>query len=189
MFFWLHFLSFYSSFWRRKWQPTPVFLPGESHGQRGLVGYGLWGCIESDKTEQLTHTDVFLELSCFFDDPVDVGNLISGSFAFSKSSLNMCKFSVHVLLKISLENFEHFFASMWHDCNCAVVWTVFGIAFLWTGMKTDLFQRCGHCCTFQICWHIECSDLTASSFRIWNSSTGILTPPLALFAVILPRYH
>ena len=76
------------------------------------MGYGLWGCIESDKTEQLTHTDVFLELSCFFDDPVDVGNLISGSFAFSKSSLNMCKFSVHVLLKISLENFEHFFASM-----------------------------------------------------------------------------
>ena len=131
MFFWLHFLSFYSSFWRRKWQPTPVFLPGESHGRRGLVGYGLWGCKELGKTEQLTHTDVFLELSCFFDDPVDVGNLISGSSAFSKSSLNTCKFSVHVLLKTSLENFEHFFASMWDDCNCAVVWTFFSIAFLW----------------------------------------------------------
>ena len=52
----LHFLSCYSSFWRRKWQPTPVFLPGESHGRRGLVGYGLWGCKESDMTEQLTHT-------------------------------------------------------------------------------------------------------------------------------------
>ena len=51
----LHFLSFYSSFWRRKWQPTPVFLPGESHGQRGLVGYSLWGCKESDTTKQLTH--------------------------------------------------------------------------------------------------------------------------------------
>ena len=48
-----HFLSYYSSFWRRKWQPTPVFLPGESHGQRGLVGYGLWGCKESDTTKQL----------------------------------------------------------------------------------------------------------------------------------------
>ena len=76
------------------------------------MGYGLWGCKELGKTEQLTHTDVFLELSCFFDDPVDVGNLISGSSAFSKSSLNTCKFSVHVLLKTSLENFEHFFASM-----------------------------------------------------------------------------
>ena len=56
--------------------------------------------------------DDFLELSCFFDDATDVGNLISGSSAFSKSSLNMCKFSVHVLLETSLENFEHYFASM-----------------------------------------------------------------------------
>ena len=56
--------------------------------------------------------DVFLELSCFFYDPVDVGNLISGSSAFSKSSLNICKFMVHVLLKPGLENFEHYFASV-----------------------------------------------------------------------------
>ena len=55
--------------------------------------------------------DVFLELSCFFDDPADVGNLISGSSAFSKSSLNIWKFMVHVLLKPGLENFEHDFAS------------------------------------------------------------------------------
>ena len=54
--------------------------------------------------------DVFLELSCFFDDPTDAGNLISGSSAFSKSSLNILKFLVHVLLKPSLENFEHYFA-------------------------------------------------------------------------------
>ena len=54
--------------------------------------------------------DVFLELSCFFDDPVDVGNLISGSSAFSKSSLNIWKFTVHMLLKSDLENFEHYFA-------------------------------------------------------------------------------
>ena len=57
-------------------------------------------------------TDVFLELSCFFDDPVDVGNLISGSSAFSKTSLNICKFMVHVLLKPDLENFEYSFPSM-----------------------------------------------------------------------------
>ena len=52
----LHFLSFYGSFWRRKWQPTPVFLPRESHGWKGLVGYSLWGCKQSDMTKQLTHT-------------------------------------------------------------------------------------------------------------------------------------
>ena len=56
--------------------------------------------------------DVFLELSCFFDDPADVGNLISGSFAFSKTSLNIWKFTVHILLKPGLENFEHYFTSM-----------------------------------------------------------------------------
>ena len=56
--------------------------------------------------------DVFLELSCFFDDPADVGNLISKSSAFSKTSLNIRKFSVHVLLKPGLENFEHYFTSM-----------------------------------------------------------------------------
>ena len=56
--------------------------------------------------------DVFLELSCFFDDPANIGNLISGSSAFSKSSLNIWKFTVHVLLKLGLENFEHYFASM-----------------------------------------------------------------------------
>ena len=56
--------------------------------------------------------DVFLELSCFFDDPTDVGNLISGSSAFSKSSLNTWKFTVHVLFKPGLENFEYYFASV-----------------------------------------------------------------------------
>ena len=56
--------------------------------------------------------DVFPELSCFFDDPTDIGNLISGSSAFSKSNLNIWKFSVHVLLKPGLENFEHYFTSV-----------------------------------------------------------------------------
>ena len=65
--------------------------------------------------------DVFLELSCFFDDPADVGNLISGSSAFSKFSLNIWKFMVHVLLKPGLENFERYIASMLDECNCAVV--------------------------------------------------------------------
>ena len=57
------------------------------------------------------------------------------------------------------------------------------------GMETDLFQSCGHCWVFQICWHLECSTLLASSFRIWNSSAGIPSPPLALFIVMLPKTH
>ena len=73
----------------------------------------------------------FLELSCFFDDPANVGNLISVSSAFSKSSLNIWNFMVHVLLKPGLENFKHYLASVWYKCNCVVIWTFFGIAFLW----------------------------------------------------------
>ena len=110
--------------------------------------------------------DAFLELSCFFDDPSDVGNLISRSSAFSKFSLNIWKFTVHILLKSGLENFEHYFTSMWDECNCAAVWAFFDIAFLWDWNENWLFQSCGHCWVFQICLHIECSTFTASSFRI-----------------------
>ena len=65
--------------------------------------------------------DIFLELSCFFNDPTDVGNLISGSSAFSKSSLNIWNFIVHILLKPGLENFEHYFTRVRDECNCVVV--------------------------------------------------------------------
>ena len=101
---------------------------GESHGGRSLLGYSLRGRKELDTTELLhfivIHTvkgfgivnkaeiDVFLGLLGFFDDPADVGNLISGSSAFSKTSLNSWKFMVHLLLKPGLENFEHCFTSM-----------------------------------------------------------------------------
>ena len=67
----------------------------------------------------------------FLDDPADVGNLISGSFAFSETSLNIWKFMVHVLLKPGLENFEHYFTSLWDECNCVVVWASFDNASLW----------------------------------------------------------
>ena len=73
--------------------------------------------------------DVFLELSCFFYDPPDVGNLISGSSAFSKNSLNIWKSLVHILLKPGLENFEHYFTRVWDECNCVVVWAFFGSDF------------------------------------------------------------
>ena len=79
----------------------------------------------------VNEAEVFLELSFLFYDPSDVGNLISGSLAFSKSSLYIWKFSVHILLKPSLEDFEHYLVSMWSECNCVIVWKFFGIAFLW----------------------------------------------------------
>ena len=74
----------------------------------------------------------------------------------------------------------------------AIVWLfqhLLALLFFGIGMKTDLFQSCGHCWVFQICWHVEWSTFTASSFRIWNSSTGIPSPPLALFVVMLPKAH
>ena len=74
----------------------------------------------------------------------------------------------------------------------AIVWYFehsLALPFFGTGMKTELFQSCGHCWVFQICWRIECSTFTASSFRIWNSSTGIPSPPLALFVVMLSEAH
>ena len=87
--------------------------------------------------------DAFLELSCFFNDPTDVGNLISGSSAFSKSNLNIWKFLVHILLKPGLQNFQHYFASVWDECNCVVVWTFFGIALLWDQNEN---------CPFPVLW-------------------------------------
>ena len=117
--------SFHTLVWRRQWQPTPVLLPGKSHGQRSMVGYSPRGCKESDTNEWL-------------------------HFHFEYSS---------------------------------------ALPFFGIGMKTDLFQSCGDCWIFQICWNIECSTLTASSSRIWNSSTGIPSPPLALFVVMLSKAH
>ena len=78
----------------------------------------------------VTEAEVFLEFSCLFYDPSDVDNLISGSSAFSISSVYIWKFSVHILVKPSLEDFEDNIVSMWYECNCVVIWTFFGIA-LW----------------------------------------------------------
>ena len=120
---------------------------------------------------------------------MDVGNLIFGSSAFSKTSLNIWKFMVLVLLKPGLENFEHYFTSVWDECNLRQFEHSLALPFFGIGMKTDLFQSCGHCWVFQIYWHVECSTFTASSFRIWNSSPGIPSPPLALFVVMLSKAH
>ena len=82
-------------------------------------------------TVNKAEVDVFLELSCFFCDPTDVGHFVSGSSVFSKTSLNIWKFMVHVLLKPGLENFEHYFIRVWDECSCVVVWTLFGMPLLW----------------------------------------------------------
>ena len=91
--------------------------------------------------------DVFLELSCFFNDPTDVGNLISCSSAFSKCSLNIWKFTVHVFLKLGLENFEHYFTSVWDECNCAVS----RLSILW------------HCLSLGLEWKLTFSSPVATA--------------------------
>ena len=93
----------------------------------------------------------------------------------NKSSLYIWKFSIHVLMKPSWKDFEHYLAIMWNECSCTVVWTFFGIAFLRDWNENWSFP------ILQL--------LIASSFRIWNSSAGIPSPPLALFVVILPRAY
>ena len=79
----------------------------------------------------ISEADIFLEFTCFFYDPMDVGNLTSSSSALTQSSLCIWKFSVHILLKPSLKDFENYLTSVWNEHNCAVVWTFFGITFLW----------------------------------------------------------
>ena len=96
--------------------------------------------------------------------------------------------------------FTYYWSLAWRILNTtllacemsAIVWYFedsLALPFFGIGMKTDLFQSCGHCWVFQICWHIECSTFTASSFRIWNNSTVISSPPLALFLMMLSKAH
>jgi len=141
--------------------------------------------------------DIFLELSCFFDNPTDIDNLISGSSAFSKYSLNIWKFTIHILLKPDLENFEHYFANVWHEGNCAVVWTFFALPFFGIEIKTDLFQSCGHCWVVQICWHIYYSTIwhclsLGLEWKLTFSSpvaTAELSRFAGIFIIALSQHH
>ena len=130
----------------------------------------------------------FLQFSCFFDDPADVGNLICGSSAFSKSILNIWKFTVH-MLKPDLENFDHFFASVWDECDCVVVWTLFGIVFLWDQNENWPFLVLWPLLRFPDLLAYWVEHFHSIIFRIWTSSTGIPSLPLALFVVRLPKVH
>ena len=133
--------------------------------------------------------DVFLELCCFFHDPADVGNLLSGSSAFSKTSLNIWKFTVHVLLKPGLGNFKHYFTSVWDEYNCVVVWALLGIAFLWDWNQNWPFPVLWPLLSFPNLLAYWVQHFNSIIFRIKSSSTGILSPPLALFLVMLPKAH
>ena len=131
---------------------------------------------------------VFLEFSWFLYDPVDVGNVISGSSAFSQSrtsgssQFTYCWSLAWRVLSITLLVCE--MSAIVQKFELSLALPFFGIE-----MKTDLFQSCGHCWIFHICWHIECSTFIASSFSIWNSSAGIPLPPLALYEAMLPKAH
>ena len=120
---------------------------------------------------------------------MDVGNLISDFSAFSKSNLNIWKFMVHILLKPGLENFEHYFTSMWDEYNYVVVGAFFVIALLWDWNENWLVA---------VLWPLLCfpnllaywvQHIHSIIFWIWNSSTEIPPPPLALFIVMLPKAH
>jgi len=126
---------------------------------------------------------------CFFDDPADVGNLISVSSAFSKTILNIWKFMVHVLLKPGLENFEHYFTSVWDECNCAVVWAFFGIPFLWDWNENWPFPVLWPLLSFPNLLAYWMQHFHIIIFQDWNSSTGISSSPLTLFVVMLSKAH
>ena len=131
--------------------------------------------------------DVFLKLSCFFDDPADVGNLISRSSAFSKTSLNIWNFKIHILLKPGLENFEHYFTSVWDECNWAVVWIFFGIAFLWDWNENWPFPVLWPLLSFPNLLASWVQQIHSIIFQGLKELTGIPSPPLALFIVMLSK--
>ena len=112
-----------------------------------------------------------------------VGNLISGSSTFSKSR----NFLVHVLLKPTLENFVHYFASVWDEWSCVVVWAIFGIAFLWDWNENWPFPVLWSLLTFPKLLAYWVQHFHCIIFWIWSSSTGIQSPPVALFMVMLPK--
>ena len=92
-----------------------------SHIFKNFAQFVVIHVVKGFSVDNEAEAQVFLEFSWFFCDPVDIGNLICGSSAFSKSNLNIWNFIVHVLLKPGLENFEHYFTSMRDECNCVVV--------------------------------------------------------------------
>ena len=124
----------------------------------------------------------FLELACFLHDPMNVGNMISGSSASLKPALKIWKFSVHVLLKPSLKDFEHNLAIIWNECNSTVVRAFFAIALLWDWNENGHFPILWPLLSFPNLLTYWVQHSNSIIFRIWTSSN-----PLILFTVMLPK--
>ena len=127
-----------------------------------------------------------MEFACFFYDSTDLSNLISGSSAFSKSNLYIWKFLVHVLLKSSLKDFEHYLALMWNECNYMIIWTFFGLALLWDWNENWPFPVLWpllHFPNLLAYWALSQHHLLG--FEI----AGNPSTPLGLFIVKLSKVH
>ena len=130
-----------------------------SHHFRNFPEFVVIHTVKDFSVVKEAEVDVFLEFSCFFCDPVDVGNLISGSSAFSKSTLYIGKFLVHILLKHSFKDIEYYLASMWNECSWAVVST-----FLW------------HCLSLGLEWKLTFSSPVSGIQLVgWNRLEGWVT--------------
>ena len=127
-----------------------------------------------------SEVDVFLESSYFFYNPAYVTCSFWSSSAFSKSSLYILKFLVHVPLKPSLKGFEYYLASMWRESKCEVVWTIFGIALLWDWNENWALPVLWPLLSFPNLLAYWVKHFNSIIFSIWNSSAGIPSPPLAL---------
>ena len=132
-----------------------------------------------------TEVDVFPKFPSFLYDAANVSNLISDSFAFSKPSLDISNFLVCIMLKPSMQDFK--LTLLAWKMGAIVQWLAHSLVllFLGIGMRIDLFQSCGHCWVFQICYHIECNTSIASSFRVLNSSTSGSSSYTSLVAQLL----
>ena len=178
-----------TSMWdqRRQWHPTPVLLPGKSHGWRSLEGCSPWGRWGLDTTEWL---HFHFSLSCIGEgngNPLQCYCLENSRDGEAWWATVYGVTQSRTWLKWLNSSSSSSSSSVWDECNCAVIWTFFGIAFLWDWNENWPFPVLWPLLSFPnllAYWvHIECSTFTASSFRIWNSSTGIPSTPLALFAV------
>ena len=176
---------YFASVWRGQWHPTPVLLPGESHGQRSLVGCSPWGHWGSDTPERL---HFHFSLSCIGEgngSPLQCSYLEIPGKGESGGLPSMGSHRVgHDWSDLAAAVAV---ASVWDECNCAVVWAFFGIAFLWDWNENWPLPVLWPLLSFQNLLHIECSTVIASCFRIWKSSTGIPSLPLALLVVMLPK--
>ena len=135
-----------------------------------------------------TEVDAFLESPCFlcFQQMLAIWSVVPLPFLNPACTSGSSWFTYHLSLAWRILSFA---LLSWNESNYMVVWTLFGTALLWNWNENWPFSILWPRLSFQICWHIECSTLTASSFRVWKSSSGIPSSPLALFVVMLSKVH